>query len=71
MSPLYGGKCLPCKAGHNWVEKGGKRFADKEIETKVWKWLRLQREDFSAACFDVPVKQWDKCINVGGGYVEK
>jgi hypothetical protein len=19
--PVYGGKCLPCKAVHNWVEK--------------------------------------------------
>jgi hypothetical protein len=24
-----------------------------------------------AAGFDVLVKRWDKCINVGGGYVEK
>jgi hypothetical protein len=21
MFPVYGGKCLPCKAVHNWVEK--------------------------------------------------
>jgi hypothetical protein len=24
-----------------------------------------------AAGFDALVKRWDKCINVGGGYVEK
>jgi hypothetical protein len=24
-----------------------------------------------AAGFDTLVKRWDKCINVGGGYVEK
>jgi hypothetical protein len=27
--------------------------------------------DFYAAGFDTLVKRWDKCINVGGGYVEK
>jgi hypothetical protein len=26
---------------------------------------------FRAASFDALVKQWDKCISVGGGYVEK
>jgi hypothetical protein len=28
-------------------------------------------KDFYAAGFDAVVKGWDKCINVGGGYVEK
>jgi hypothetical protein len=28
-------------------------------------------KDFYAAGFDALVKRWDKCINVGGGYVEK
>jgi hypothetical protein len=71
MFPVYGGKCLSRKAAHNWVKKRGKRFADEEVETEVRKWLRHQSEDFSAAGFDALVKQWDKCINVGGGYVEK
>jgi hypothetical protein len=35
------------------------------------KWLRQQSKDFYAAGFDELVKRWDKCINVGGGYVEK
>jgi hypothetical protein len=26
---------------------------------------------FCVVGFDVLVKQWEKCINVGGGYVEK
>jgi hypothetical protein len=30
------------------------------------KWLRQQSKDFYAL-----VKWWDKCINVGGGHVEK
>jgi hypothetical protein len=38
---------------------------------QVRKWLRLQSKDFYAAGFDALAEQWDKCINVGGGYVEK
>jgi hypothetical protein len=38
---------------------------------KVRKCLRQESKDFYAAGFDAPVKRWDKCINVGGGYVEK
>jgi hypothetical protein len=38
---------------------------------EVWKWLRQQSKDFYAAAFDALVKQWDKCINVGGRYVKK
>jgi hypothetical protein len=37
----------------------------------VQKWLRQQSKDLYAAGFDVLVKQWDQCINVGGGQVEK
>jgi histone H3/H4 len=38
---------------------------------QVRKWQRQQSKDFSAAGFDRLVKQWGKCMNVGGGYVEK
>jgi hypothetical protein len=35
MFPVYGGKCLSCKAVHNWVEERGKCFADdEEVEMK-------------------------------------
>jgi hypothetical protein len=72
MLPVYSGKCLLCKAVHNWVEKHGKRFPDdKEVETEVQKRLRQQPKDFCAADFDTLVKRWDKCANVGGGYIEK
>jgi hypothetical protein len=37
----------------------------------VQKWLRQQSKDFYAAGFDAVVKPWNKCINVGGEYVEK
>jgi hypothetical protein len=32
---------------------------------------RQQSKDFYAAGFNALAKRWDKCINVGGGYVEK
>jgi hypothetical protein len=38
---------------------------------QVRKWLRQQSKDFCAAGFEAVVKRWDKCINVGTGYVEK
>jgi hypothetical protein len=72
MFPADGGKFLSLKAAHNWGEKRGKHFADdEEVETMVKKWLRQQTKDFYAAGFDALVKRWDKCISVGGGYVEK
>jgi hypothetical protein len=41
------------------------------IQEQVRKWLRQQTKDFYAAGFEALVKRWDKCISVGGGYVEK
>jgi hypothetical protein len=38
---------------------------------RVRKWLRKQSKDFYVAGLDALIKRWDKCINVGGGYVEK
>jgi hypothetical protein len=52
----------------------GKCFADdEEVETEVHKWLRQQSDDLYlyAADFDALIKRWDKCISVGGGYVDK
>jgi hypothetical protein len=37
---------------------------------EVRKWLRPQSKDFYAAGFNALVKRWDKCIHVGGAYVE-
>jgi hypothetical protein len=51
---------------------GGKPLADdEEVETEVRKWLRQQSKDFYAESFDALEKRQDKCINIGGGYVEK
>jgi hypothetical protein len=72
MFPVYAGKCVLHKAVHNWVDKCGKSFTDdKEVEVELQKWLRQQSKDFCAEGFDALLKQWDKCINVGGGYIEK
>jgi hypothetical protein len=72
MFLLFGGKCLSHKAVRNWVEKRGKQVADdEEVETELRKWLRRQSKSFYSAGFDALVKRWDKCINVGGGYVDK
>jgi hypothetical protein len=51
---------------------GGKRFADDEkVKIEVRKWLTQQSKDFHAVDFDALVKQWDKYINDGGGFIEK
>jgi hypothetical protein len=51
---------------------GRKCFADdEEVEKKVLKWLGQQSKDFYVVGFEALVKRGDKCINVGGGYVEK
>jgi hypothetical protein len=41
------------------------------MSDQVREWPRQQSKDFYALRFDALVKRWDKCINVGGGYVEK
>jgi hypothetical protein len=69
---VYCWKCLSPKSVHNWVEKfsrGRWKVVDEArqgvevAETTVRK--------FCPAGFQSLVKRWDKCINVGGGYVEK
>jgi hypothetical protein len=65
--PVYGGSVCSIKR----FNIGGKYFTDEEVETETRKWLRQQSKYFYAAGFDLLVKQWDKCISVGGGYVEK
>jgi hypothetical protein len=51
---------------------GGRSAADdEEVATEVRKWLRQQSKSFYPVGFDALVKGWDKCINVGVGYIEK
>jgi hypothetical protein len=59
---------------HSWVAKVSlktKKLKRKYGSTEVRKWLRQQPKDFCAASFDALIKRRDKCISVGGGYVEK
>jgi hypothetical protein len=54
------------------LQLGGKCLAnDEEVEMEVQKRLRQQSKDFYAVSFNALVKQWDECINVGGGYVDR
>jgi hypothetical protein len=71
MFPVYGGKRLSLKAAHNLVDKLSQALSKQMKPDQGWKWLRQQSKDFYAAGFDALVKRWDKCINVGGGHVEK
>jgi hypothetical protein len=72
MFPVYGGKCLLRNAVHNWFEKFSQgRSQGVDDATEVRNWLRQQSKAFYAAEFEALVKRLDKCINVGGGYVEK
>jgi hypothetical protein len=72
MFPVCGRKCLLHKAVHIWAQKRGKIFADdEEVETEVRKRLRQQPKDFCAVGLDALVKRWEKCIIVGGGFIEK
>jgi hypothetical protein len=79
--PLVASICLDFKkknkknartSAHAHTHIGGKYFADdEEVEMRVQKWLKQQSKNFYAAGFDALVKRWEKCINVGEGYVEK
>jgi hypothetical protein len=72
MFHVYGGKYLSRKAVHNWIGKFSRGLSkvadDARPDAEV---AETTDTDFCAADFDALVKQWDKCINVGGRYVEK
>ncbi|GBL79046.1 hypothetical protein AVEN_48994-1 [Araneus ventricosus] len=51
---------------------GGKRFADDDdVQHEVLLWMRQQFKEFYAAGIGALIKRRDKCINIGGDYVEK
>jgi hypothetical protein len=51
---------------------GDKCFSyNEDVETELQKRPRRQSKYFYAEGIDALAKRWDKCINVGGGYVEK
>jgi hypothetical protein len=71
MLSVYGGKCCRGKRLTTGSRHFSRTFKSRGDEAEVRKWLRQQSKDFHAAYFDALVKRWDKCMNVGGGYVEK
>jgi hypothetical protein len=72
MFPVYCGKCLSRKAFTTGSRNSiGDVRKSQMMHDQVPKCLRQQSRDFYAAGFDAVVKRWDKCINAGGGYVEK
>jgi hypothetical protein len=80
MQRMFIKKCFPFTVGNVCRVKrftGGSRNSLKDagksqmMPDQFWKWPRQQSKDFYAAGFDELVKRWDKCISVGGGYVEK
>ncbi|GBN14616.1 hypothetical protein AVEN_233554-1 [Araneus ventricosus] len=51
---------------------GGIHFADDDdILDEVLLWTRQETKEFYAAGIGALIKRWDKCINLGGDYVEK
>jgi hypothetical protein len=67
ICPVCGGTYLLRKAVQSWVEKFFEGTSKVANDTR----LRQQSEDFYAAGFDALGKRWDKCMRVGGGYIEK
>jgi hypothetical protein len=73
MFPVYGGQCF-CRVKRFTT---GSRNSLKDVRKsqmmpdQARNWRRQQSKGFGAAGFDRLVKRWDKCIKVGGGYVEK
>jgi hypothetical protein len=72
MFLVYGGSVFRVK----WFRTGSRNSLkdvrkSQILPDQVRKWLRQQSKDLYVAGFDALVKQWDMCINVDGGYVEK
>ncbi|GBL77579.1 hypothetical protein AVEN_150763-1, partial [Araneus ventricosus] len=44
---------------------------DDDVQHEVLLWLRQQPKELLAAGIGALIKRWDKCINMGGDYVEK
>jgi hypothetical protein len=69
MFLVYGGKCLSHKAVHIWVANVS--LMTKRLKRRCGNGLDNSQKDFCVSGFGAWVKQWENCINVGGGYVQK
>jgi hypothetical protein len=51
---------------------GGRRFkSDEEVKDEVMEWLNGLAEEVYDEGIQKLVTRYDKCLNVGGDYVEK
>ncbi|GBM94083.1 hypothetical protein AVEN_135185-1 [Araneus ventricosus] len=51
---------------------GVKHFADDDdVQHEGLLWMRQELKAFYAAGIGALIERWDKCINIGGDYVEK
>jgi histone-lysine N-methyltransferase SETMAR len=50
---------------------GHKVSSDDDVKTAIMRWLKLQGTEFYEAGIDKLVPRMDKCLNLGGDYVEK
>jgi len=75
MLPMYGEHCLSRQAIHNWVQKFSEGRASVEDEHRAGRPVEIAtpetEKEFYATGFQGLVKQWDKCLNLYGDYVEK
>jgi hypothetical protein len=72
MFLVYCGKCPSRETVHKWVENFSQgRSKVAVMPDQVREVAETTVRYFCAAGFDAPVKQWDRCVRVGGGYVEK
>ncbi|GBM48127.1 hypothetical protein AVEN_10534-1 [Araneus ventricosus] len=44
---------------------------DDDAQHEVLLWMRHQPKEFYEAGIGALMKRWDKCINIGGDYVQK
>ena len=50
----------------------GKRFTDDEtLISEVKSWFETQNEGFYKRGLHSCIKRWEKCVTLGGSYVEK
>ena len=51
---------------------GGQRYDDDDdVKTAVQQWLSSQAADFYEDGIQKLITRYDKCLNIGGNYVEK
>jgi hypothetical protein len=71
MFPVYSGVCRIKRFTTGSKNSLKDVRKSQMMPDQVRKWLRQQSKDFYAASSDALIKRWDKCIIVGGGYVDK